>query len=95
MTSRPFLDPSTVSCLSYYGFITCRVNGEMMGAGLQNIQEWTTYALRCYYQEHLFGVTDFETHEDESRDIDFKQMFIDKIKEVVPDGIEVLDIKLL
>lgn len=95
ITSRPFLDPSTGSGLSDYGFITCRVNGEMMGAGLQNIQEWTTYALRCYYQEHLFGVTDFETHEDESRDIDFKQMFIDKIKEVVPDGIEVLDIKLL
>lgn len=95
ITSRPFLDPSTGSGLSDYGFITCRVNGEMMGAGLQNIQEWTTYALRCYYQEHLFGVTDFETHEEESRDIDFKQMFIDKIKEVVPDGIEVLDIKLL
>lgn len=95
ITSRPFLDPSTGSGLSDYGFITCRVNGEMMGAGLQNIQEWTTYALRCYYQEHLFGVTDFETHEDESRDIDFKQMFIDRIKEVVPDGIEVLDIKLL
>lgn len=95
ITSRPFLDPSTGSGLSDYGFITCRVNGEMMGAGLQNIQEWTTYALRCYYQEHLFGVTDFETHEDESRDIDFKQMFIDKIKEVVPDGIEVLDIKLM
>lgn len=95
ITSRPFLDPSTGSGLSDYGFITCRVNGEMMGAGLQNIQEWTTYALRCYYQEHLFGVTDFETHEDDSRDIDFKQMFIDRIKEVVPDGIEVLDIKLL
>lgn len=95
ITSRPFLDPSTGSGLSDYGFITCRVNGELMGAGLQNIQEWTTYALRCYYQEHLFGVTDFETHEDESRVIDFKQMFIDKIKEVVPNGIEVLDIKLL
>lgn len=95
ITSRPFLDPSTGTGLSDYGFITCRVNGEMMGAGLQNIQEWTTYALRCYYQEHLFGVTDFETHEDDSRDIDFKQMFIDRIKEVVPDGIEVLDIKLL
>jgi hypothetical protein len=95
ITSRPFIDPSTGSGLSDYGFITCRVNGELMGAGLQNIQEWTTYALRCYYQEHLFGVTDFETHEDESRDIDIKQMFIDKIKEVMPDGIEVLDIKLL
>ena len=95
ITSRPFLDPSTGSGLSDYGFITCRVNGELMGAGLQNIQEWTTYALRCYYQEHLFGVTDFETHEDESRDIDLKQMFIDKIKEVLPNGIELIDIKLL
>ena len=95
ITSRPFLDPSTGSGLSDYGFITCRVNGELMGAGLHNIQEWTTYVLRCYYQEHLFGVTDFETHEDESRDIDLKQMFIDKIKEVLPNGIEVIDIKLL
>lgn len=41
-----------------------------MIVGLQNIQEWTTFTLRC--QKELFDVTDFETHEDERREVDIK-----------------------
>ena len=94
ISARPFIDPTTGSGLIDYGFISCKVNGKLMIVGLQNIQEWTTFTLRCYYQEKLFGVTDFETHEDESGEVDIKQLYMDKIKEILPEGIELVDIKL-
>lgn len=89
ITARPFVDPNTGSGLTDYGFISCKVKGKIMIAGVNNIQELTTYVLRCYYQDKLFGVTDFEPFDDHGNDVDLKQMIMDKMQEVMPEGIEV------
>lgn len=43
-----FIGPMIGSGLSDYG-ITCRVNGKLTSTGINNIQELTTFVLRCYY----------------------------------------------
>lgn len=95
ITARPFIDPSTGSGLSDYGFISCKVSGRMMAIGLHNIQELSTYVLRCYYQESLFGVKDFEPHDDHGNDIDVKQMIIKGFQKMMPEGIVVEDVTTL
>jgi len=45
--------------------------------------------LRCYYQDKLFGVTDFEPFDDHGNDVDLKKMIMDKMQEVMPEGIKV------
>ena len=92
ITARPFIDPSTGSGLTDYGFISCRVNGKMMIVGIHNIQELTTYVLRCWYQDKLFGVTDFTLVEEHGNDIDPKQMIIDTIQAAMPKGVKVVDV---
>lgn len=95
ITARPFIDPSTGSGLSDYGFISCKVKGRLMIVGLHNIQELATYVLRCYYQESLFGLTDFEPHDEHGKDIDVKKMIIKKFQEIIPEGIVVEDVTTL
>lgn len=95
ITARPFIDPSTGSGLSDYGFISCKVKGRLMVAGLHNIQELSTYVLRCYYQESLFGEKDFEPHDNHGNDIDVKQMIIKGFQKMMPDGIVVEDVTTL
>lgn len=95
ITARPFIDPSTGSGLTDYGFITYRVNGEMITVGIHNIQELTTYVLRCWYQDKLFGVTDFTPIDEHGNDIDPKQIIIDAIQKAMPEGVKVLDVTTL
>ena len=95
ITARPFIDPSTGSGLSDYGFISCKVQGKLMVVGLQNIQELSTYVLRCYYQDSLFGVKDFEPHDEHGNDIDVKQMIINGFQKMMPKGIVVEDVTTL
>lgn len=92
ITARPFIDTSTGSGLTDYGVISCRVQGKLMVIGIQNIQELTTYVLRCYYQDKLFGIKDFDLEDDHSSDIDLKQILKDKLQEVMPEGIVVEDV---
>ena len=88
ITARPFVDPSTGSGLSDYGFISCKISGKLAIIAIQNIQELTSYILRCYYQEHLFGIKDFEPDNDHSHDIDIKQTIIEEIQKLLPEGWE-------
>ena len=92
ITARPFIDPSTGSGLTDYGFITCRVSGKMMTVGIHNIQELTTYVLRCWYQDKMFGVTDFTPVDEHGNDIDPKQIIIDAIQKAMPKGVKVVDV---
>lgn len=92
ITARPFIDPATGSGLSDFGFISCRVNGKLRVIDLHNIQELSTYVLRCYYQESLFGVTDLEPQDYHGKDIDVKQMIISGLQKKMPEGIIVEDV---
>jgi hypothetical protein len=92
VTTRPFIDPSTGSGLTDYGFISCKVGGKLAIIALQNIQELTTYILRCYYQEHIFGIKDFDPDDDHSHDIDIKKAIIEEIQKRLPEGWELGEI---
>lgn len=94
ITARPFIDSSTGSGLSDYGFISCKANGKLMVISLNNIQELSTYVLRCYYQESLFGATDFEPKDYHGKDIDLKQTIISFFQEKMPEGVLVEDVTI-
>ena len=95
ITARPFIDPTTGSGLSDYGFITCKVKGQLMVVGIQNIQELTTYVLRCFYQEKMFGITDFDTQDDHSQDINMKHIIMTELQKRMPKGVEIVDMNTL
>lgn len=57
--NRPLIDSSTETGLVDYGFISVKVNGNVGLIYINNIREWTTYALRCYYQEYFYNRLNF------------------------------------
>lgn len=58
--NRPLIDSSTETGLVDYGFISVKVNGKVGVIYINNIREWTTYALRCYYQEYFYKRLTFD-----------------------------------
>lgn len=62
--ARPMLDVTTGTGLADAGFITIRFGGRSHLFSVMNIKEWTTYILRCYYQEKLYGRTEFQGWDD-------------------------------
>ena len=95
ITARPFIDPTTGSGLTDKGFISCKVKGQMMLVDIQNIQELTTYILRCYYQEHLCGINSFEPRDEHGNDVDLKQIIMTELQKRMPKGVEILDVSTL
>ena len=57
----PQIDVSTASNLLDTGFFTIKDAEESRLIAINNIREWTTYVLRCYYQDLIFGRKDFKT----------------------------------
>ena len=54
----PRIDPSTATGLEDTDIFSVKSNGSSVTVSIMNIREWTTYVLRCYYQDKLFGITD-------------------------------------
>lgn len=57
--ARPMLDTTTDTGLADVGFISIKFGGRSHLFYVMNVKEWTTYILRCYYQEKLYGRTEF------------------------------------
>lgn len=57
--ARPMFDATTGTGLADVGFITIKYDGRSHLFSVMNVKEWTTYILRCYYQEKLYGRTEF------------------------------------
>lgn len=57
----PQIDVSTASNLLDTGFFTIKDAEGSRLIAINNIREWTTYVLRCYYQDLIFGRKDFKT----------------------------------
>lgn len=55
----PLLDHGTESGLNDLSFISVKANGGIFLVNVNNIREWTTFCLRCYYHEKLFGNTNY------------------------------------
>lgn len=55
----PLLSDVSVSGLLDLAGITVNINGYIYPCAIENIREWSTYALRCYYQEQFCSRTLF------------------------------------
>lgn len=59
VTTIPLLsEDSSVGLLDLSGFSVC-IDGNVRRCSIQNVREWSTYILRCYYQEEFCGRHDF------------------------------------
>lgn len=52
---RPLIDDGTELGLVDNSFISVKVNGGIAIVYVSNIKEWTTFALRCFYHEKMYG----------------------------------------
>ena len=60
---RPLLDVGTDSGIIDHSFLSVKMNSGIKPVFVNNIKEWTTYCLRCYYHEKIFNNTNFEVEE--------------------------------
>lgn len=56
----PLLSKSSATGLDDYGKISVSVDGGAKQIDITNVKEWTTYVLRCFYQERIMGRTSFK-----------------------------------
>ena len=63
LNARPLLDMGTDSGIIDSSFISVKINGYIKNVYANNIKEWTTYCLRCYYHEKLFNNINFEVED--------------------------------
>lgn len=63
LNSRPLLDKGTELGLFDKSFISVRANGNIVLVSAMNIKEWTTFCLRCFYHEKMFGNTNYEVED--------------------------------
>lgn len=55
----PLLSRNSSTGLDDYGSISVSIDGIARQIHVANVKEWTTYALRCFYQERIMGRTSF------------------------------------
>lgn len=58
--TMPLLSKSCATGLDDYNMISISVDGCTRQINIANIKEWTTYVLRCFYQERIMGRTSFK-----------------------------------
>lgn len=56
----PLLSKSSATGLDDYGNISVSIDGKVMQIDIANVKEWTTYVLRCFYQERIMERKSFE-----------------------------------
>lgn len=93
--NRPLINISSYSGLIDYGFISIKTQGKVHQIYITNIREWTTYALRCYYQEMIYNRTLFDL----SKDLNSASSYIQHYKDVIISndipGVEIKDLCIL
>ena len=58
-----FSDFGTELGLPDNSFVSVKVNGNVQKVSALNIKEWTTFCLRCFYHEKIYGNVDFEVED--------------------------------
>lgn len=94
LNSRPILDGGSELGLADNSFVSVRANGSIATVSALNIKEWTTFCLRSFYHDKIFGntnnaVDDMNNNNTES----YIQHFSDiEIKSAI-DGIDITGIE--
>lgn len=55
----PLLSESSETGVKEFGNVAIRVDGKIYSYSVNNIREWSTYILRCYYQKRFLGRVSF------------------------------------
>lgn len=61
LNARPLLDTGTDLGLFDNSFVSVKANGTVSLVFAMNIKEWTTFGMRCFYHEKMYGNTNYET----------------------------------
>lgn len=91
---RPILDFGTELGLPDNSFVSVKVNGNVQKVSALNIKEWTTFCLRCFYHEKIYGNADFEVEEScNNNSEDYIQHFSGMELKSAIEGLEIVDIE--
>ena len=63
LNARPILDLGTEIGLSDNSFVSVKANGSVHAVSAMNIKEWTTFCLRCFYHEKMYGNANFKVED--------------------------------
>ena len=91
---RPILDFGTELGLPDNSFVSVKVNGNVQKVSALNIKEWTTFCLRCFYHEKIYGNADFEVEDSwNNNSEDYIQHFSGMELKSAIEGLEIVDVE--
>lgn len=91
---RPLIDDGTELGLVDNSFISVKVNGGIAIVYVSNIKEWTTFALRCFYHEKMFGNMNYEVEAVYNNNSEaYIQHFSDPVIKTDIEGMELIAIE--
>lgn len=85
----PLINVSTGTCLVDISSVSVRVNGLTFAVSIENVKEWTTYCLRCFYQEKILGRTTFD-RDNVQENLSVSSDFPLQISAISPEGGEAM-----
>ena len=94
LNARPLLDTGTDLGLFDNSFVSVKANGTVSLASAMNIKEWTTFCMRCFYHEKMFGNTNYEVEDSNNNNSeDYIKHFSDIVLKAYIKGIEITGIE--
>lgn len=94
LNARPLLDTGTDLGLFDNSFVSVKANGTVSLVSAMNIKEWTTFGMRCFYHEKMFGNTNYEVEDSNNNNSeDYIKHFSDIFLKSYVKGIEITGIE--
>ena len=94
LNARPLLDTGTDLGLFDNSFVSVKANGTVSLVSAMNIKEWTTFGMRCFYHEKMFGNTNYEVEDSNNNNSeDYIKHFSDIVLKTNVKGIEITGIE--
>lgn len=94
LNARPLLDIGTDLGLFDASFVSVRANGNVSLVSAMNIKEWTTFGMRSFYHEKMYGNKNFEVEESYNNNSeDYIKHFSDIVFKSKVEGLEITGIE--
>ena len=94
LNARPLLDIGTDLGLFDASFVSVRANGYVSLVSAMNIKEWTTFGMRCFYHEKMYGNKNYEVEESYNNNSeDYIKHFSDIVLKSNVEGLEITGIE--
>lgn len=94
LNARPLLDIGTDLGLFDASFVSVRANGYVSLVSAMNIKEWTTFGMRCFYHEKMYGNKNYEVEGSYNNNSeDYIKHFSDIVLKSNVEGLEITGIE--